>query len=101
FDRTADSAAKLVAMVRRLGQSRSPIIGVELVISHELKNRTVKLVGAGLSDHVDDAAGIPSILCVVAVSLDLEFLNRIRIGQNITGVPQVGHVDAAVQKVVY
>jgi len=49
----------------------------------------------------DDAAGITAILRVVAVGLNPEFLDGIRVRQNVTGVAQVGHVCAAVQIVVH
>src|SRR5258708_15510704 len=101
LDRTAEGGAKLVAMKRRLGQSRSPVIGIEQRIAHELKRRAVKLVVAGLGQHIDDAAGITTELRVVAVGLNPEFLDGIRVGQNVTGVAQVGHVYAAVQIVVH
>ena len=53
----------------------------------------MKLVGAGLGKHVDDATGKTSILRIVAVGLDSEFLDGIRVGQDVAGVSQVGHVD--------
>jgi len=70
-------------------------------IADELEHRPMELVGAVLGDHVNDAAGITAILCVVAVGLNPEFLDGIRVGQNVTGVAQVGHVYAAVQIVVH
>src|SRR6185436_16617366 len=35
LDRAAEGGAELVTMIRRLGQSGSPVIGVEQVIFHE------------------------------------------------------------------
>src|ERR1700719_66280 len=101
LDWAAQSGAKLVAMKRRLGQSGSPVISIENRVAHKLKGRAVKLVAAGFGEHVDDAAGITPILRVVAVGLNPEFLDGIRVGQNVTGVAQVGHVYAAVQIVVH
>src|ERR1041384_99140 len=101
LDRTAESATKLVAMKRRPGQSGSPVIGIEHSVAQVFKERAVKLVTARLGEHVDDATGITTILCVVTVGLDPAFLNRIRVGQNVSSVTQVGHVYAAIQIVVY
>src|SRR5262249_41336057 len=99
--RAADCGAELVAAQRRLGQLRVPFIGVEYVVAQELKDRAVKLVGTRLGQHVDDATGKAAILRVVTVGLNTELLDGVRVGQYVGGIPQVGHVDAAVKIVVH
>src|SRR5207253_7270007 len=101
LDWTAKGGPELIAMKGRPRQCRSPVIGIEYGVAQELKSRAMKLVAAGLGEHVDDAAGITAILSVVAVGLNPKFLDGIRVGQNVTGVAQVGHVYAAVQIVVH
>ena len=100
FDRTAYSDAKLVAMVRSPGECRCVLICIEHRVANELKGRAVKLVGAIFGKHVDDAAGIAAILRIVAVRLDPKFLDCIGIGQDITLIPKIGHIGAAVEVVV-
>src|SRR6266700_725350 len=88
-------------MKRGPSQCRGPVIGVEHSIAQILKGRAVKLIGAGLCEYVDDAAGRAPILCIVTVGLDAKFLNGIGVGQDVAGVEQAGHVVAAIQVVVY
>src|SRR5438105_2144722 len=55
-----------------------------------------------LRGHRLDAIGaIPAGEVVADVGLNAEFLDGIRVGQNVTGVAQVGHVYAAVQIIVH
>ncbi len=60
------------------------IVGIQLVISQELKNRTVQLIAAGLGDDFNVCAGPAAISRIVQTCLNLEFLNGIRIGNGNT-----------------
>ena len=82
----ADGATVLVAMKRRPCQLRAPVIGVENGVAHKLKEQAMILVGPGLRKHVDDAAGKAAILRIVAVGLNTEFLDGIRVGQDVASV---------------
>ena len=84
-----------------LSQQRAPVLGVQRPVAQVLEGRAVVRVGARLRDDVDDAAGETPVLRVVAVGLDLEFLDGVRIGQDVAGVAQPRHVDAAVEVVVH
>src|SRR5207244_2165815 len=83
-ERAAEGAAVLIAPQRRRRQQRAPLLGVHLPIAHVLEDRTFVGVGARLRDDVDDAAREAAVLHVVAVGLDLELLDGVWIGQNIT-----------------
>jgi len=61
----------------------------------------VKLVGAVFGDHVDDATRKTAIFCIVGIGLNFEFLDGVRVGQDIAGISKVGHVDAAIEVVVH
>ncbi len=81
--RAADGAAELVELERRPGAAAfigEKIVGVELVIAKELVERKVRIVGPGLGDHVEDAAGGAPILRAEGVGIHLEFLHRVGIG---------------------
>ncbi len=69
--------------------------------AQEIEDRAVILVRPRLGDDVDDAAGETAVFHAVAVGLDLELLNGVRVGQDVAGVAQPGHVDAAVEVVVH
>ena len=60
----------------------------------------MKLVRAGLGQHIDDAARKPSILCIVTVSLDPEFLNGVRVRRHVAGIAEIGHARAAVKVII-
>ena len=91
----------MVACERRLVQHSAPILGVETPVARVLEDRAAVPIRARLGHHIDHAAGEAPVLHVVAVGLDLEFLNGVRVGQNISGVAQPRHVDPAVEVVVH
>src|SRR3982751_5725090 len=101
FDRPANRAAKLIPMKGRPRQYRTPIISIEDSVAYVLKSRTVKFIGSGFSEHVDDAARIPAVLCVVTICLNTEFLNRIWVGQDVSRVAQASHVTATVEVIIH
>ena len=101
FDRAADRAAELIAVIRRCWQCGSPFICIEHVITNEFVQRTVKLVGARLCDHVNYAVRKSSVFGIVGIGLNSEFLDRVRARQNVAGVAEVSHVAPAIQKIVH
>src|SRR5437660_10344309 len=101
FDWAADGAAKLIAMERRAVQSRSPVICVKDRVAQVFESGAMELIGPGLGQHVDNAAGKTPVFSIVGVSLDLEFLYGIGVRQDVSGVTQAGHVVTAVQIIVY
>ena len=51
---------------------------IQDLIAQELIHVSVELVGSGFSHHVDNGAGIPSILGVEGIGDDAEFFHAIR-----------------------
>ena len=91
-DGSAESSAKLVALdliaplvlhqnqnaILR-GSSRGKIVPcVEHRVAQEIESIAVKVVCAGLSDHVDHRARILAVLRVVIAGLYAELLQRVR-----------------------
>jgi len=56
-NRTANSSAKLIALVRRSGRrcGRRSNSGIQLLIAQKLPKRAVQLILARLDDRIDDA----------------------------------------------
>src|SRR5262249_52120642 len=100
-DRAADGAAKLIPMKGRRGSGVPPVIRIEDRVTNKLKQRPVNVVCAGLGQRVDNAVLESAVVSRIVVGLDAEFLNSIRIRQNVSGVADTGHIDAAIKVVVH
>src|SRR5262249_21315857 len=79
LDRPAEGEAGLVALegrvlLQRTGEDVAP---VEPLVAEIVIDVSVKLICAAFRDDVDDAAGGPPELGVIAVSVDLEFGHRL------------------------
>src|SRR5215472_16603293 len=80
---TAKDAAKLVSYPPAFGNSVYvilPGIGVQSGIAKLVVQGSMKLIGAGLRDNIDDPAHRVTKLRVITTALNFEFLNRIQIG---------------------
>src|SRR5262245_14420344 len=88
-------------MIRSPFERRPKVVCIENCITNVLEERTVKLVGAVLSEHVDNAARKTSVLRIVGICLDFKFLDGIGVGKYVARISKVGHVDTAVQVVVH
>src|SRR5215467_2273612 len=100
-DWAAQSAAKLIAAESIFGQAVLIVeiaIGGEGVVAIELEHGAVNLIGSGLCDQADDAAGIAAILCRVIAGEDAEFLHRVRVGRVDNPVAEQVVVYAAVKE---
>src|SRR6266566_929517 len=78
FEGTAKGAAKLVALERGLGVRHGvkKVARIESVVAKELKGFAVKIVRSGARGHIDDGAGISSVLRGKSGVIDLEFRER-------------------------
>ena len=83
-NRTADGVAKLVADVRILWPSICAVEPVarapESIPAAELVRIAMKGIGAALSHHINDRAGVAAVLGIKIVSDDTKFLSGIRTG---------------------
>src|ERR1022692_4881343 len=73
-DRTTDRAAKLVPLKWR-GSSSEKVLRVGGIVTKELEERTMELVGARLGHDIDYRAAGESKLRVVLAGVDLNLLN--------------------------
>ena len=93
-DRSADRAAELVLPVEA-ALRRKEIARVESGVTQKLEAAAMQLVGAGLGDHIDDAAAVVAVLGVEVVGQDAELGDRIEIGHDgSAAVHQLLHVAA-------
>ena len=72
-------------------------VGFQLVVSEELVQRPMKLVGARFNRGVEDASGAPTEFGVVGIDLDLHLLNGVRRG-NEGDLADCVHVRDAVEE---
>ena len=74
-DRSTDGAAELVLPQLRLGQVLTELIriSVEGIVLKEFVSRTVKRVGAGLGNDIDNRAAGAAYLGGVVVRLNADF----------------------------
>ena len=87
LDRPANGKSEVVTANRillgfRVDSIENGILGIEKVVAAEVIGATVKIVGSRLGNDSDDAAAGSAELGVIAVPLNLEFLNRIKGGVN-------------------
>ena len=109
-DWAADGSAELVAFqgIANLNQRRggrrlgvAEVVGcIQVSVADVLEEIAVPLVGSGLGDYVDDAAGVLAVLCAVVAGLDAELLERVRHGEGRADVGIFVDVIAAVEQVV-
>ncbi len=73
-DRATQRSAKLVQieLLRRLSEV---LIGIELGVAEELKQRSVPLVRSGLGRHQNSGPGALTVFSRVFIGEDLEFLD--------------------------
>ena len=106
LDRAAEHAAELVLVehlpavlldaVEHLGIFiAEKLVGIEDGVAEKLKHVSVIIVGAGLGHHVGVGAHVPAVTGVEQRSLDLEFLNRVRVHQDRCWAPcRIGQKSA-------
>src|SRR5580692_4479008 len=84
FDRKAEGRSENISAQNRHGL-QEVIAGIKRSIAEKFERAAVNLIGSGLDDLIDDAAGSSSILSRVIVSENLEFRNGIgvRIDNNV------------------
>ncbi len=78
LQRTADAAAELILIERRLRPGgREEVAGVEPIVPVELETRSVEVVRPGLGDDVDDATRGAADFGGVHVGLDFHLRDRV------------------------
>ena len=77
YDRAAEGCAKLVVLESRFSWFSVEIVArVELLIPQKIKQRPVKLVGAGTRNNVYNRPAIPSVFRA-KVRLQIKFCDRV------------------------
>ncbi len=97
LDRTAEGKAILVALEGRLLARVEEVLGVERVVAQELKDRAVKIVGAGLDRNVDGPAERAAGFRPVSVSGNLgiarAMATRLSRSTGLSGAPAIARLS--------
>ncbi len=86
-DRTAQRASESILMVKAATVIRGRVVveeiaRIELLIPQEFERRSMKFVGPGLRDHVDDATAEMAVLSIEVISQETELGDRIEVGND-------------------
>ena len=105
LERAAGGGAELIALERRSGALVEEVRSVECVVAEKFVDRAVKLIGAGLRDDDDLAAGMLAEFGAVVVALHVEFAHGVDAEQLAAGPAGLhvvfggaGEFDAVEQK---
>ncbi len=85
LDRAAQRDAELVALKARNGIRVEEVAGVEVVVAQEFVERSVQLIGSGLGDDQNLAAGTLAVLGAVGIGEQVEFPHRVHAQQLLAG----------------
>ena len=99
-DRTADRAAELVIVIRRLRpvvQLVDRVVRVQSLVSEELEHRSMKFVAARFRDDVDDRAAGSPVLGGERVGVHLELLHGI-LAELVGRAPRTGAADGLTEE---
>ncbi len=79
-DRATQAAAKLIAL-ELIDLRSKEIPGVQVAVPDEVESRSVEFICTRLRHDIYDGSRTSPILGAVAVALNAEFLQRIRVGK--------------------
>src|SRR5690242_12934309 len=95
LDRPAESSAKLVLLV--IGTTGVKVtLRIEQLVAQELIYAAMPTVSPRLGDHINDGAGVASVLCVKGIGKDAELLDAVgrrlnggRVDEQVVAIPAV------------